>query len=226
MNILQYLQQTQNLSRRNIVDLIKIWKILVNSEKIESFKHPLSVGDTIKIADKQLSVQQLKEEKKLILFNKPKGYVVSKSDPHNTTIYEIFPPEFQSYYYIGRLDKESRGLLLLTNNPEIVHQYEHPKFNIQKEYLIQLSFPLSPSDREKTKIWITDEGDLLKFKSISPTSQKNQYSVTLSEGKKHHIRRVIKALHNEVVDLQRIKEGEYLLGDIQEWKRKEIILDS
>ncbi|MDR2540706.1 MAG: hypothetical protein LBD11_02760 [Candidatus Peribacteria bacterium] len=88
----------------------------------------------------------------LILFNKPRGYVVSKSDPHNKTIYELLPPEFQSYYYIGRLDKESRGLVLLTNSPELVHQYEHPKFQVEKEYLIQLSTPFSLANQQKTKI--------------------------------------------------------------------------
>ena len=226
MNILQYLQKTQQISRRSIVDLIRNWKIFVNGEKIESFKHPINKGDRLIVEEKNYTVLEINKEKKLILFNKPKGYVVSKSDPYNTTIYETLPPELQSYYYIGRLDKESRGLLLLTNSPEIVHQYEHPKFNIQKEYLIQLSFPLSVSERENTKDWIRDDGDILKFKEIVPTSQKNQYKVVLSEGKKRHIRRVIKSLGNEVLDLQRIKEGEYLLWDIPEGKREEIILDT
>jgi pseudouridine synthase len=77
--------------------------------------------------------------------------VVSKADPHNQTIYELLPAELQSYYYIGRLDKESRGLVLLTNSPALVHQFEHPKFHIEKEYLIQLSSPLSSSAQKKAK---------------------------------------------------------------------------
>jgi pseudouridine synthase len=86
-----------------------------------------------------------------VLFNKPKGYVVSKSDPHNVTIYTLLPPAFQTYYAIGRLDKDSRGLLLLTNTPALVHQYSHPKFQIEKEYLIQLSSPLSSLHMQKAK---------------------------------------------------------------------------
>ena len=226
MNILQYLQHTQHLSRRSIVNLIKGKKILVNGNAIESFKHPISIEDKITIESTEYFVQEIEKETKLIIFNKPKGYVVSKSDPHNTTIYEIIPLEFQFYYYIGRLDKESRGLLLLTNSPEIVHQYEHPKFNIQKEYLIQLSSPLSVSDIQKTKRGVVDDGDVLKFREIIPIAKKNQYKVTLSEGKKRHIRRVIKVLKNEVIDLQRIKEGEYDLGNIQEGSRKEVVLNS
>ncbi|MDR2189791.1 MAG: hypothetical protein LBP53_00955 [Candidatus Peribacteria bacterium] len=88
---------------------------------------------------------------KLVLFNKPKGYVVSKSDPHTPTIYTLLPSAFHHYYYIGRLDKESRGLLLLTDSPALVHRYTHPKFHIEKEYLVQLSSPLSAPDIQKAK---------------------------------------------------------------------------
>jgi pseudouridine synthase len=77
--------------------------------------------------------------------------VVSKSDPHNVTIYELLPEEFKNRYYIGRLDKDSRGLVLLTDTPSLVHQFEHPKFQIEKEYLIQLSSPFKNEDRQKVK---------------------------------------------------------------------------
>ncbi|MDR0283137.1 MAG: hypothetical protein LBI53_07830 [Candidatus Peribacteria bacterium] len=153
MYVLHYLQKTQNLSRRNIVELIKDGLVFVNNQKITSIKHPLELGDVIsKSNDWSLIVGTLPDtQRKIILFNKPRGYVVSKSDPHNATIYEILPPELKNYYYIGRLDKESRGLLLLTNAPEMVHHYEHPKFNIQKEYLVQLSKAMNLKDREQTK---------------------------------------------------------------------------
>jgi len=153
MYVFHYLQKTQNLSRRNIVELIKDGQIFVNDQKVESIKHPLALGDLIsKGNDWSLIVGDLPDtQRNIVLFNKPKGFVVSKSDPHNATIYEILPAELKNYYYIGRLDKESRGLLLLTNAPEIVHYYEHPRFNIQKEYLIQLSKAMNLKDREQTK---------------------------------------------------------------------------
>jgi 23S rRNA pseudouridine2605 synthase len=113
---------------------------------------------------------------------------------HNATIYELLPSEFQHYYYIGRLDKESRGLLVLTDSPRLVHQHEHPRFNITKEYLIQLSCDLDPMDIKKMKNGIFDEGECLKFQDIAPTSLAHQYKVLLNEGKKRHIRRVIKSL--------------------------------
>lgn len=165
MLLLRYLQTVQHFSRRSVIDLIKQEKILINGKKVEAFKQELQEGDEIRILSERKDTAILRfhrdgvpqeeggdqPKQRLLLFNKPKGYVVSKSDPHNQTIYELLPPEFQHYYYIGRLDKESRGLLLLTDSPEIVHLYEHPRFNIEKEYLIQLSSPLSSTDQQQAK---------------------------------------------------------------------------
>ncbi|MDR3169132.1 MAG: hypothetical protein LBU27_05225 [Candidatus Peribacteria bacterium] len=163
MRLLTYLQTTHHLSRRKIVVLIQQGKILINGQKVQSFKHELASDDEISIRNtsdnssspsKKMSLATKEvPAKRLLLFNKPKGYVVSKFDPHNHTIYELLPAEFQHYYYIGRLDKESRGLVLLTNSPDLVHRYEHPKFNITKEYLIQLSSPISSQHlQQMTKI--------------------------------------------------------------------------
>jgi len=151
ITLLQYLQQ-QGFSRRAILAMMQQGNIFVNAERVDALKYPLSDGNIVTYDTQTFSVSEDKKDKRLILFNKPKGYVVSKSDPHNATIYEILPSAFQDYYYIGRLDKESRGLLLLTNDPALVHQYEHPKFGIEKEYLIQLSSPLTKENITKTKI--------------------------------------------------------------------------
>lgn len=226
MNILSYLQKNKHLSRRAIVQLIKEKKIFLNGIPLESFKQELTLGDEIIFPKGRIQVtEQTKVVPQLLLFNKPKGYVVSKSDPHNTTIYEILPAEFSSRYYIGRLDKESRGLLLLTNTPGLVHQYEHPSFNVFKEYLIQLSSAFKQEDIQKVKVWIHDEAEILKFQDILPTDTKLTYKVILSEGKKRHIRRVIKSLGYTLLDLQRIKEGEYTLWNLEEGKWKLIDLE-
>lgn len=228
MQIIPYLQSQKWISRRKIVSLIQSGQIFVNDEKIESYKYELKIWDNLKYIDENWYSETLiisenlenKSDWKLILFNKPKWYVVSKSDPHNSTIYEILPEEFKNRYYIWRLDKDSRWLLLLTDSPKLVNEFEHPKFNIQKEYLIQLSTPFRDSDKQKAKSWIYDEGELLKFLDISPTSQPLTYKVTLNEWKKRHIRRVIKKLWYLLLDLQRIKEHKWNLpSDLPEWKR-------
>jgi len=226
MQIIPFLQNSKWRSRRKIVSLIQNGQIFLNDEKIESFKSELKNGDILTIIDENWNKEDITiSEKlnspkwKLILFNKPKWYVVSKSDPHNTTIYELLPEEFQNRYYIGRLDKDSRWLVLFTDTPALVHQFEHPKFQIEKEYLIQLSTPFREWDRQKVKSWIIDEGEQLKFLDILPTKNPLTYKVILNEWKKRHIRRVIKKLWYNLIDLQRIKEAQYTLpNDLPEGK--------
>ncbi len=218
MQIIPFLQNSKWLSRRKIVSLIQNDQIFLNNEKIESYKSELEDWDILKIIDGNWNKENITISEnydnpkwKLIIFNKPKWYVVSKSDPHNSTIYELLPEEFKNRYYIGRLDKDSRGLVLLTDTPALVHQFEHPKFEIEKEYLIQLSTPFKPEDKQKAKSWIIDEWEQLKFLDIQPTKEPLTYKVILNEGKKRHIRRVIKKLWYNLIDLQRIKEAQYEL---------------
>lgn len=227
MQIIAFLQNSKWLSRRKIVSLIQNGQIFLNNEKIESFKSELKKWDILAITDENWDKENItvsddnNTKWKLIIFNKPKWYVVSKSDPHNSTIYEILPSEFKNRYYIGRLDKDSRGLVLLTNTPALVHQFEHPKFQIEKEYIIQLSTPFREWDRQKVKSWIIDEWEQLKFIDIQPTKDSLSYKVILNEWKKRHIRRVIKKLWYNLIDLQRIKEAQYTLPkDLPEgeWK--------
>lgn len=228
MQIIPYLQQSKWRSRRKIASLIKNELVFLNNQKLESFKAELNDWDILKIKDNDWNYETITilEENtspkwKMILFNKPKWFVVSKSDPHNNTIYELLPEKFKNRYYIWRLDKDSRGLVLLTDTPALVHKFEHPSFDIHKEYLIQLTTPFNPSDKQKVKSWIIDEWEQLKFIDILPTNIPCKYKVILNEWKKRHIRRVIKKLWYTLLDLQRIKEAQRSLPeDLQEgeWK--------
>jgi 23S rRNA pseudouridine2605 synthase len=140
MRLLTYLQQTNGIARRKLVQFIDQGKIFLNNQKVESYTAEIQEGDTIRILGRndEAKPSTIKHSESLLLFNKPKGYVVAKSDPHEQTIYKILPYEYQKWYYIGRLDKESHGLLLLTDNPQIVNEYEHPSHGIQKEYIVEL----------------------------------------------------------------------------------------
>lgn len=140
MRLLEYLQKTNGIPRRTLTLLIKEGKIFVNGEKVESYTTEIKEGDAIKIQGKndEAKLKPLDKPAQILLFNKPKGYVVSKADPHCQTIYKLLPFEYQKWYYIGRLDKESHGLLLMTDDPKLVHEFEHPSFGIQKEYVVEL----------------------------------------------------------------------------------------
>lgn len=111
MRLLTYIQTHHQISRRNLVSLIDDGHVSLNGKRVESYTQEIQPGDAIEIVATNFrltdTVKEEEKASKIILFNKPKGYVASKSDPHNETIYDILPPEFKNYYYIGRLDKDS-----------------------------------------------------------------------------------------------------------------------
>ena len=151
-----YLQTKHQLPRRKITLLIDNEKIFINKEKVNNYKAELVEKDLLEIPDLRIKEYILSdvsntENKKpdFILFNKPKGYTCSKADPYNQVFYDLLPQKFRKYYYIGRLDKESRGLMLLTSKPELVHQFEHPSKEIEKSYLVQLDKPFDRKLKNK-----------------------------------------------------------------------------
>lgn len=223
MHLLQFLQK-KGFSRRKILDSLLKELVFLNGQKIKNLKENLKVGDRVQYLESEFLVEKQDESEDnqiLILFNKPKGVVVSKNDSHNKTIYELLPKEFQNFYYIWRLDRESRGLLLLTNSSKLVHQYEHPRFWITKTYIVLLSTEISSFDLQQMKKGIVDEWEKLSFLDIFSLGG-GYYQILLNEGKKRHIRRVIKKLGYHLLDLQRIQEGIWKLWSIEEWKRKKI----
>lgn len=221
-----YLQTKHQLPRRKITLLIDNGKVFINKEKVNNYKAELHEKDLLEIPDIKLQEYILSdtsntENKKpdFILFNKPKGYTCSKADPYNQVFYDLLPQKFRKYYYIGRLDKESRGLMLLTSKPELVHQFEHPSKEIEKSYLVQLDKPFDRKLKNKILGGISEWGEFLRAKQL----KKSDFwllEITLNEGKKRHIRRIFKALGYVVTDLQRIRIGSYCLGSLPEGKWK------
>ena len=178
----------------------------------------------------------------IVAFHKPKWYVVSKDDKFNKTIYEILPKSWKKdFYYIWRLDKESDGLLLLTNVPELVNEIEHPSRNIFKIYEVEIDKPIKTRHRDKFKKWvlITDDGeyiqnpneerwkwkhfDFLQVYDISYHKDRrwNYFArILLTYGKKRHIRRLMKAFGYKVKNLTRVKFGKYELWKLKPWQYK------
>lgn len=232
MFLRNYLQTHHWISRRKLTELIDQWKIFLNWEIIDSYKQEIQNGEHLVVntqlykINEKIKISEQQSDAVMVLFNKPVGYVVSKSDRHNMTIYELLPKELQWYYYIGRLDKDSHGLLLLTNDPKLVNEYEHPKFEIEKEYIVKINAPFRHGDIKKMITWIEDEGELLKIMRATPHVPKWRHdnvaflNIILHEGKKRHIRRIFKSLGYRVLDLQRIREGQYTLDGLKlgTWK--------
>lgn len=153
-----------------------------------------------------------------ILFNKPAGYVCSRDGQGSKTIYDLLPKALHHLKPVGRLDKDSSGLLLLTNDGELAHQLTHPSFQKEKVYQVTLDKPLSDTDLKRVEqgIILEDGPSHLLVKQITvPT-----YEVRLSEGRNRQIRRTFTALNKKVVTLHRITFGEFDLGNLTSGKHQ------
>ncbi len=224
MRLITYIQTRHQISRRNFVSFVKQGYVFINGKSISSYTQEVAAGDKLNVKAPNFTIDETIEETQkkttLILLNKPIGYVASKSDPHNKTIYELLPPEFKNYYYIWRLDKDSHWLLLLTDDPGLVNDYEHPKNAIEKEYVIQLDSPLEPADLKKAIQGVHDEWEFLRALKITLFKKPYHYTVVLNEWKKRHIRRMFKVIWYRVMDLERVREWKYSLWNLKSGERK------
>lgn len=243
MKLLHYIQSEYQLARRKIVACIQSWWVLVNDKPVESFNCTVTKGDHIVIKEYAIDceVQDMHtQESSLVLYHKPIGYTVSKNDIHNQTIYDILPNELQGFHYIGRLDKNSSGLLLLTNDLGLVHQLGHPSADLVKVYVLEIDTWIR-ADEAKLLLqgmWLDENGleveqpkdnfiakeQWIDFLSIASYKQEEfptyvQVTVLLKQGYKRHLRRIMKAIGKRVITLHRISFGPYHLWEIKvgEW---------
>lgn len=220
----KFLALQLGISRRQADELIEKGRISIN-EKTAQLGERFKAGDEIKLGEKIIS--KTREEKKYVIFNKPRGYVCSrKKQGENETIYAILPKEFSVLKPVGRLDKDSSGILLLTNDGDFAFQMTHPKFRKVKEYLVSLDTPLQPIHQQMIAdfgINLPDGKSQLGLERLDD-SRKN-WKVIMSEGRNRQIRRTFSAIGYEVEELHRTVFGSYILpkdlnfGDFRKVKK-------
>lgn len=218
----KYLSQKGVCSRRQAEDYIRAGRLSVNGQK-SRLGDRVTPGDMIMLDDVVLDLPA--EVSRVVLaFNKPKGVEVtlSQSAEGNKTLLDFdFGP--QRVFPIGRLDKDSHGLLLLTNDGDLGNKMMHPRFEKTKEYIVHLNKNIVQEDVTKF-----ESGLKINRKMTAPCTVKtlpgNKIRITLKEGRNRQIRRMCGALNYEVLDLQRVRFGSVELGDLKvgEWKPTEI----
>ncbi len=237
IELLKYLQKTKWISRRDFLEMIQEQAVYINENLVTDIKQKIEKWDilTVKLNDKEEYEEKITSLPRfrpvIAVFNKPKWYVVSKSDKHNKTIFELLPKSRQKdFYYIWRLDKYSHWLLLLTNSPEIVDYYENPKNKIIKIYEVKTDKPLKTSHIQRLKTWLNVDpewkinwewSELLAFydvKKVKNIQWKETLRILLKEWKNRHIRRLLKALWYNVTDLKRVKVWKYEVWTVKPWK--------
>ena len=210
------------VSRRQADELIEQGSILVNDTPAVLGQR-LMPGDVVKHKSAIISTQQ----HRLIALHKPVGYLCSRASQGGVpTIYTLLPSELANLKPVGRLDKDTSGLILLTNDGDFSHRMTHPSFKKTKCYLATLDTPLQPLHRQM----ISDFGvDLPDGRSQLTLERQHdgddtRWIIQMSEGRNRQIRRTFAALGYTVTKLHRTDFGNYSLGDIKrgEWQELDI----
>lgn len=209
----KYLALQLGISRREADDLIAKEQVTINGTPAQLGAR-VQPSDTITVKGKTV---KKKAEHTYLLFNKPVGYVCSRrAQGENPTIYELLPKEYHHLKPVGRLDKNSSGLLLLSNDGDFTFRMTHPKFRKAKVYEVQLSYPLEPLHQQMISDYgIQLEDGTSKFTVQRLENKKGTYEVTMNEGRNRQIRRTFAALGYEVMKLHRTQFGNYSLGDMK-----------
>lgn len=203
----------QGVSRREADNLITKGRVTINDTPAEIGAR-VAPGDTV-------SVDGIKLDRTTkfayIAFNKPVGYVCSRREQgDNDTIYSILPPQYHHLKPVGRLDKNSSGLLILTNDGDFTYQMTHPKFHKTKEYEVTLDTDLAPLHQQMISdhgIHLEDGHSQLQLERLSDENR-TDWKVLMHEGRNRQIRRTFKALGYEVMTLHRTKFGNYSVGQL------------
>ncbi|MFO7772850.1 MAG: pseudouridine synthase [Dehalococcoidia bacterium] len=212
-------------SRRQIAAVIKRGGIAVNGKIVQSFNEPVDpVKDVITIDGKQISVAA--EPLLYLMLNKPEGVISSTSGRRGEkTVIDILPEKYRHtrLYPVGRLDRDSTGLILLTNDGDLTFRLTHPRFEQEKEYLVRIDQELNPEDKMKLEKGVRlDDGQTSPARVKAVQYPPFSYSVTIHEGKKRQVRRMFAALGYRVLELKRTRFGGLRLGTLPEGEIREL----
>jgi 23S rRNA pseudouridine2605 synthase len=218
MRINKFLAQATGLSRRAADQAVADGQVTVNG-RTATTGHIIGPGDSVSYNG---TIYQLQAEAstplQTIMLHKPAGYVVSRAGQGNKTIYELLPYNYRHLKPIGRLDKDSSGLLLLTNDGDLANRLTHPRYHKTKVYEVSLNKDLAPLHRQMISehgLQLEDGLSRLQLDRLIEGDDR-QWRVTMHQGRNRQIRRTFQALGYSVTRLHRVQFGDYTLGELAE----------
>jgi 23S rRNA pseudouridine2605 synthase len=201
IRINRYLAAAGLGSRRNVESLIQEGRVRINGRLVEGLGTLVAPGDVVKVGNKTVAPQEVVHA---VLF-KPKGVLCTADDERDRpTIFSLLPEDWPRVYHVGRLDKESEGLLIVTNDGDLSLALTHPRFKIEKEYEVTLDKPFDPAHAPKLLRGFHIEGGRAKMDEITQLSP-FKIRVILSQGIKRQIRLMLYDCGYEVENLRRTR---------------------
>jgi 23S rRNA pseudouridine2605 synthase len=197
-------------SRRHCDELIVAGRVTINGKVCTNFSAQPSGRDHVKVNGKLVHAATALT----IMLHKPAGFVSTRKDLHaRDSIFDLLPEKFSNLFNIGRLDAQTEGLLLLTNDGKLAQRLTHPRFKVDKEYEVTLDQPWDPALTSKLLRGILLDGErarIARLRSLSPT----RLRVILRQGINRQIRRMFEAVGFRVKHLLRIRIGNLRLADL------------
>lgn len=217
MRINKAIASFTEFSRRKADELIKNGDVFLNGKivkelgiQIDPEKDQLKIRDEIVLAKK--------EKKIYIALNKPKGYITTRDDELGRETVMSLVPQNKNLKPIGRLDFDTEGLLLFSNDGEFINRLTHPRFECEKEYFVQIAGALSDEEKIQLEKGIKIENKKTapaKIKIIKTTDKQTILTITIHEGRKRQIRKMFSYLEHTVKYLQRIRIDKIHLGNLK-----------
>ena len=217
----KYIADAGVCSRREADQLIAAGKIKINGQLVTLLGTKVAEGDQVTYNGKLLKAERLK----YVLINKPKNYITTVKDTHDRkTVIDLIEGACKERLYpVGRLDRDTTGLLLMTNDGDLTKRLTHPSFGVKKKYVIQLENSIHPDCLKEMKKGIQLEDGEVKYDEVKYGRQetdRTQLIVTLHSGKNRIIRRVFEHFNHQVIKLDRVeyaflKKNKLRLG---EWR--------
>lgn len=222
VTVLKLLTEAGTGSRRKMADAIKQGRVTVNGQVIEDFRHPVNpAADRVQIDGR--GVKKRESAPVYLMMNKPPGLLTTTEDEQGRrTVLDILPPLYRGLrlFPVGRLDKDTTGLLVLTNDGELTHRLTHPSFEHEKEYLVRIGEKLTAEEKRKLANGIRLEEGMTSRAAVREVrgAPAHTYSLTIHEGRKRQVRRMFARLGHGVTELKRVRTGSLRLGTLEEGK--------
>ncbi len=203
-------------SRRSVEEIIQAGRVRINGRAVTDLATQVGAEDSVKVGNRVVRAQQTIHA----ALHKPPGFICSAEDERGRrTIFELLPEKWPRVFHVGRLDRESEGLLLITNDGDIALRLTHPRYHVEKEYEVGLDKPFDPTHREKLLRGFHIEGGRAKVEQVTEVNPR-LLTLVLRQGIKRQIRLMLYELGYEVVHLRRVRIGPVKLAHLRpgEWR--------
>jgi len=223
MRLQKYLAACGVASRRRAEEMIQAGLVQVNGVTVREMGVQVGEGDVVAVEGRPVA---LETDKRYVLYYKPVGEVTTVSDPEGRpTVLDHFRDFPVRLYPVGRLDFDSEGLLLLTNDGELTNRLTHPRHEVEKRYIARVSNQVGAAELARLRAGVMLEGRKTAPAKVSVLREdpfSTDLLITLHEGRNRQIRRMVEAVGHQVVRLKRVQYGAVTLGNLQRGQWREL----